>query len=106
MSCVAHSGGASRGRVASSRSPWRCLPGRVACAIDAALVETARPRWTIAVMATGGFVAAVILFGFVVGAPLGAYYKANYQEAFTIPSAGMAPTLRQGGVSVAATAAR
>jgi len=92
MSCVAHSGGASR--------------GRVACAIDPALVETARPRWTIAVMATGGFVAAVILFGFVVGAPLGAYYKANYQEAFTIPSAGMAPTLRQGGVSVAATAAR
>jgi hypothetical protein len=94
---VAHSGGASR--------------GRVACAIDAALVETARPRWTIAVMATGGFVAAVMLFGFVVGAPLGAYYKANYQEAFTqeaftIPSAGMAPTLRQGGVSVAASAAR
>jgi signal peptidase I len=72
------------------------LLGRVACAIDAALVETARPRWTIAVMATGGFVAAVMLFGFVVDTPLRAYYKANYQEAYTISSASMAPALLVG----------
>jgi len=37
-----------------------------------------------------------MLFGFVVDAPLRAYYKASYQEAFTIPSAGMAPTLLVG----------
>ena len=36
------------------------------------------------------------MFGFVVDAPLRAYYKASYQEAFTIPSAGMAPTLLVG----------
>lgn len=72
------------------------LLGRVACAIDAALVETARPGWTTVLMATGGFIAAVMLFGFVVDTRLRAYYKANYQEAFTISSASMAPALLVG----------
>jgi len=77
------------------------LLGRVACAIDAALVETTRPRWTVVVTTTGGFVAAAMLFGFVVDTPLRAYYKANYREAFGISSASMAPALLVGDYVIA-----
>lgn len=75
--------------------------GRVASAIDAVRARAVRPRWRRLVVVTTGFLAATILFGLIVDAPLRAYYKTNYQEAFAISSRGMAPALLLGDYVIA-----
>src|SRR5215469_9143193 len=68
------------------------LLGPVGAAIDAARIIWPRPSWKIVIFAWTALLAGDL----VVGWPLAAYYRAQYAQAFTIPSGAMQPTLLPG----------
>src|SRR5262249_28883968 len=66
--------------------------GRVGAAIYAARIVRPRASWQIVVLAWAALLAGELGFG----APLATYYRAQYAQAFTIPSGAMQPTLLPG----------
>ena len=69
------------------------IAGRVAAAIDTARLTVPRPAWTRVVVALAGYLLAAVAYSVLVDEPTSAYYRTHYAASYTIPSAGMEPTL-------------